>query len=124
MYLSPRAKRLLDDMELSHRALIEWAKADESGRRGFRAVYEAFEAGMAEIGEDQLIQSPSAEEWSMAEVAEHVAEHDRKYLELDHHGLSHYVEHGLEHALQLWQLRATLIGASATPPADDRGPAT
>ena len=46
----------------------------------------------------------------MAEVAEHVAEHDRKYMELDRHGLGHYVEHGLEHALQLWRLRASLIG--------------
>ena len=116
MYLSPRAKRLLDDIEQSHRALIEWAKADEGGRRGFRAVYEAFEAGMVDLNEDQLIQAPSAEEWSIAEGAEHVAEHDRKYLELDRHGLGPYVEHGLEHALQLLQLRATLVGGSPAQP--------
>ena len=120
MYLSPRAKRMLDDIEQSHRALIDWAKADEAGRRGFRAVYEAFEAGMVDIDEHQLILAPSAEEWSMAEVAEHVAEHDRKYLELDQHGLGHYVEHGLEHALQLWQLRATLVDGS-TPKSDSDG---
>jgi hypothetical protein len=114
MYLSPRAKRLLDDIEQSHRALIDWATADDRVRRGFRAVYEAFEAGMVDISEDQLIEAPSAEEWSMAEMVEHVAEHDRKYLELDRHGVNHYVEHGLEHALQLWQLRSTLLGADAT----------
>lgn len=42
----------------------------------------------------------------MAEVVEHVAEHDRAYLELERLGAEHYVEHGLEHALQLWKLRA------------------
>ena len=110
MYLSPRAERLLKDIEQSHIALIDWAKADDAARHGFRAVYEAFVAGMAELSEDQLILAPAAEEWSMAEVAEHVAEHDRKYMELDRHGVGHYVEHGLEHALQLWRLRATLLG--------------
>jgi hypothetical protein len=44
-------------------------------------------------------------------VAEHVAEHDRKYMELERHGVGHYVEHGLEHALQLWRLRSGLLGA-------------
>jgi hypothetical protein len=123
MYLSPRAKRLLDDIEQSHRALIGWAKAEESTRRGFRAVYEAFEAGMVDISEDQLIEAPSAEEWSIAEVAEHVAEHDRKYLELDRHGVGHYVEHGLEHALQLWQLRSTLLGTAEIQPGPGGRPA-
>src|SRR5262245_21147074 len=75
MYLSPRAARLLADVEQSHLALIEWTKADESARHGFRAVYEAFSAGMADMTEDELIAAPAAEEWSMAEVAEHVAEH-------------------------------------------------
>ena len=114
MYLSPRAHRLLTDIEQSHRALIDWASADESARRGFRAIYEALEAGMVDLNEDQLIAAPSLEEWSMAEIAEHVAEHDRKYLELDQYGVRHYVEHGLEHALQLWQLRATLLGDAPT----------
>ena len=120
MYLSPRAQRLLADVEQAHIALIEWAKADDSARHGFRAVYEAFVAGMAEVSEGQLIAAPTAEEWSMAEVAEHVAEHDRKYMELDRHGLGHYVEHGLEYALQLWRLRATLIDSGTEPgsPAD------
>ena len=115
MYLSPRAERLLKDIEQSHLALIDWSKADDTARHGFRSIYEAFVAGMAELNEDQLIQAPTAEEWSMAEVAEHVAEHDRKYIELDRHGVGHYVEHGLEHALQLWRLRATLLGQPAGP---------
>lgn len=111
MYVSPRAERLLADIEESHRALIEWADADDTARHGFRAVYEAIQAGMAEVAEDDLIRAPTAEEWSMAEVAEHVAEHDRKYMELAPHGIEHYVEHGLEHALQLWRLRAALVSA-------------
>jgi hypothetical protein len=115
MYLSPRAQRLLADIEASHTALIAWAKANEAARHGFRAVYEAFFAGMAETSEDDLILAPAAEEWSMAEVAEHVAEHDRKYMELDQHGVGHYVEHGLEHALQLWKLRASLHPGDARP---------
>jgi hypothetical protein len=110
MYLSPRGQRLLADIEQAHVALIEWSKAGDAVRHGFRSVYEAFNAGMAEVTEDQLIEAPSAEEWSMAEVAEHVAEHDRKYMELEHHGIDHYVEHGLEHALQLWQLRTRFLG--------------
>ena len=122
MYLSPRAQRLLADVEQAHTALIEWSKADESARHGFRAVYEALLAGMSEVTEDQVIAAPSAEEWSMAEVVEHVAEHDRKYMELERHGVTHYVEHGLEHALQLWRLRATHLAppaAESSPPATD-----
>ena len=113
MYVSPRAQRLLADIEASHLALIDCAKADEPARHGFRAIYEAMQAGMAEVSEDDLIQAPTAEEWSMAEVAEHVAEHDRKYMELERHGIAHYVEHGLEHALQLWRLRATFAKSGA-----------
>ena len=41
----------------------------------------------------------------MAEVVEHVAEHDRQYVELLGQGLRHYIEHGLEHAIQLWHMR-------------------
>ena len=117
MYLSPRAARLLADIEASHKALIEWCNADDTARHGFRAIYEAFQAGMSELSEDQLILAPAAEEWSMAEVAEHIAEHDRKYMELDRHGIAHYVEHGLEHALQLWRLRTALLGGGK----DERG---
>lgn len=122
MYISPRAARLLSDIEQAHRALIEWSGADESTRRGFRAIYEAFESGVSELTEDDVIAAPSAEEWSMAEVAEHVAEHDRKYMELEPHGISHYVEHGLEHAHALWKMRsARLVGRDRTGPAAPSG---
>jgi hypothetical protein len=99
------ASRLLADVEASHKALLEHANAEQPIRHGFRAVYEALSAALAEVSDDQLVASPAADEWSMAEVVEHVAEHDRKYLELERRDISHYVEHGLEHALQLWGLR-------------------
>ena len=105
MLLTPMASRLLADMEASHRALLEQTDPDQPVRHGFRAVYEAISAALADITEDQLVAAPSADEWSMAEVVEHVAEHDRKYVEIQQRGVSHYVEHGLEHALQLWKLR-------------------
>lgn len=105
MYLSPMAARLLEDVERAHRALIEQTDASEPQRHGFRAVYEAISASLAELQEPDLTRSPSTEEWSMAEVVEHVAEHDRKYIELKGQGLDHYVEHGLEHAIQLWRMR-------------------
>ena len=105
MYISPMAARLLADLEASHRALIGQSAAGEPERHGFRAVYQAVEAAVAEVTEQHLVRAPSAEEWSMAEVMEHVAEHDRKYIELLGQGLNHYVEHGLEHAMQLWRMR-------------------
>lgn len=105
MSLTPMAARLLADMETSHKALLEQANADLSVRHGFRAVYEAISSALSGVDDDGLIASPSADEWSMAEVVEHVAEHDRKYVELQQRGINHYVEHGLEHALQLWRLR-------------------
>jgi hypothetical protein len=106
MYLAPMAARLLVDLESAHRALIEQAGAGEPQRHGFRAIYEAVSAALADMHEDELTRSPSPEEWSMAEVVEHVAEHDRKYVELRGQGLDHYVEHGLEHAMQLWRVRS------------------
>lgn len=106
MYLSPRAARLLQDLEDSHRALMAEAGADDVMRRGFRAVYDAFAAAMAGLNEDRLLVAPAPGEWSMAQVLEHVAEHDRKFRELQERGLVHYVEHGLEHARQAWLLRA------------------
>ena len=106
MYLSPMASRLLADVERAHRALIEQTQAGEAQRHGFRAIYEAISAALADLQEPDLTRSPSPEEWSMAEVVEHVAEHDRKYMELKGQGLDHYVEHGLEHASQLWRMRA------------------
>lgn len=105
MYLSPMAARFLRDVEEAQRALIEYVKAGEPERRGFRAVYEALAAALGELNEDTLACAPSPEEWSMAEVVEHVAEHDRKYIELSGQGIDHYVAHGLEHAMHLWRLR-------------------
>jgi hypothetical protein len=107
MSLAPTAQRLLAGIEASHRALIERTQAGEAERRGFRAIYDALEAGMSSVSEVDLLRSPSEEEWSMAEVVEHVAEHDRNYTELVGQGLRHYLEHGLEHAIQLWRLRPT-----------------
>jgi hypothetical protein len=105
MDLSAEAQRLLADLAAAHEALIARAGADEAERRAFRAIYDALEAGMAGVSEEALARSPSPEEWSMAEVVEHVAEHDRKYVELIGQGLRHYIEHGLEHAIQLWHMR-------------------
>jgi hypothetical protein len=114
MLLTPMASRLLADMEGSHKALIEHYHPDQPLRHGFRAVYEAISAALADVADDQLIAAPTADEWSMAEVVEHVAEHDRKFLEVERHGLAHYVEHGLEHALQLWRLRTDHISPQNT----------
>jgi Protein of unknown function (DUF664) len=105
MSLAPTAQRLLTAVQASHQALIERTGAAEAEIRGFRAIYDALEAGMSGLSEIDLLRSPSEEEWSMAEVVEHVAEHDRNYMELVGQGLRHYLEHGLEHAIQLWKLR-------------------
>jgi len=93
------------DLESSHQALIDRTTAGEPERLGFRAIYDAIEAALIGVTEPDLLRAPSPEEWSMAEVVEHVAEHDRKYIELVGQGLRHYLEHGLEHAMQLWRLR-------------------
>jgi hypothetical protein len=105
MSLTPMASRLLADMEASHKALLGESNADLPVRHGFRAVYEAVSAALSGIDDDDLVAAPSVDEWSMAEVVEHLAEHDRKYMELAQLGIEHYVEHGLEHASQLWKLR-------------------
>jgi hypothetical protein len=103
--LAPGARRLLADLAASHEALIERTGATEPERRAFRAIFDAMQAGMSGMSESDLARTPSPEEWSMAEVVEHVAEHDRKYVELVGQGLRHYIEHGLEHAIQLWHMR-------------------
>jgi hypothetical protein len=104
--IAPTAARLLQELEAAHRALSERAAAGEPERRGFSAIYMAMESALAGLSEIELVRSPSPEEWSMAEVVEHVAEHDHKYVELAGQGLHHYVEHGLEHAMQLWRMRS------------------
>ena len=99
------ARRQLDAVRASHTALIAHAGADEAVCSGLRAVLDALTAGLAGLTEDQMLATPTPDEWSIAEVLDHVAEHDGKYDEFRRLGVDHYVEHGLEHALQLWRLR-------------------
>lgn len=101
----PLAERLLAGVRGSHAALIAHTGADAAAQQGLRALHDVLAAGLAGLSEAQILHAPSADEWSMAEVLDHVAEHDRKYDEFHRLGLDHYIEHGLEHALQLWRLR-------------------
>ena len=113
------AERLLRDVRQSHAALVAHTDAGEAARQGLHAVAQALAAGLSGLSEEQILATPSAEEWSMAEVMEHVAEHDRKYVEFERLGIDHYVEHGLEHAVQLWRLRAAPAQTGDTPSSDD-----
>ena len=101
----PMAQRLLAAVRAAQESLIAYTGAGEATCAGLRAVYDAIAAGLADIPEHRLLAAPSPGEWSIAEVLDHVAEHDRKYEEFRRLGVDHYVEHGLEHALQLWRLR-------------------
>lgn len=108
------AERLLAGIRASHEALLAHTAASAAERQALAALYQAFAAGVMGLSEEELLAAPAPEEWSMAEVLEHVAEHDRKFDEYHRLGLGHYVEHGLEHALQLWRLRP-----STPPPGGD-----
>ncbi len=99
------ARRLLDELSVSQRLFLEHAQPVQAVRQGMDAVYRAVLAALDGLDEGQLLWSPSAGEWSMAEVLEHMAEHDRHVAEIERRGAVHYVEHGLEHALQIWALR-------------------
>ncbi len=112
------AERLLIEVRAAHEALIAHAQAAEPVRRGLSAVYEALAAGLSGMTEQQILATPTPDEWSMAEVVEHVAEHDRAYVEFERLGVDHYVEHGIEHALQLWRLRTAADAAGAHHPAE------
>ena len=105
MYLSPEAQRLLEDVRGAQQRLIEHFHASEAHRRGFRAVYEAFESALADQDEAHLI-APVNGEWSPAEVLVHVAEHDQQIEEASRRGIEHMIEHGLEHARSLWLARS------------------
>lgn len=109
---SPLATQLLGEVRQAHADLVARTTAAEPARRGLCALVEALSAGLADLTEDDILATPSPEEWSMAEVMEHIADHDRKYAELERLGLDHYVEHGLEHALQLWRLRPARDGVA------------
>lgn len=113
MALTERAAALTGAVERSHQGLLKRAGGDSATRQGLQAVREAISAAFDDLDDARLSTPPSAEEWSMAEVVEHIAEHDRKYEELVLHGPGHYVEHGLEHALQLWRLRGAARASSA-----------
>ena len=109
MELSAYAAGLLAAIDESQRALVTRSAADQPIQEGLRAVSEALSAGLSGLTDAQIGAVPEIDQWSMAEIAEHVAEHDRRFIELERHGAIHYVEHGLEHALQLWRLRARLL---------------
>jgi hypothetical protein len=112
MELSPIATRLLEQAERAQAQLIERTAAPEPVRHALAAVQAALAAALAGIEEETLLRSPAPDAWCMAEVVEHVAEHDGRFGELEQLGLSHYVEHGLEHALQLWKLRDETLTAA------------
>ncbi|MHB8574332.1 MAG: hypothetical protein ACYDCQ_03280 [Dehalococcoidia bacterium] len=111
--LNPIAVRLLGEIERAQQALIAHAGADDSVRRGLAAAHAAIAAALDGVAEEVLLRSPAPDQWCMAEVAEHVADHDGHLVEVDLHGVTHYVEHGLEHALQLWTLRDAMLNEPA-----------
>ena len=115
MYLSPEAKRLLDDVRRAHERLMTHFHADDAHRRAFRAVYEALESALGDLDDDQLVRSPDGE-WSPAEVLVHLAEHDQGLEEASRRGIEHMIEHGLDHARGLWLLRSPERAAIATDP--------
>ncbi|HZQ35926.1 MAG TPA: DinB family protein [Dehalococcoidia bacterium] len=106
MPLTALASRLLNEVEAAQRALLLRGQAAQPAADGIAGVRLAIGAALLDLSDEQLLASPSPDEWSIAEVVEHLAEHDRSYSELERLGVEHYVEHGLEHALQLWKLRA------------------
>lgn len=114
MYISPEAQRLLDDVKRSHEQLIAHFSAPEPQRRALRAVYEALESALGDIDEHRLAE-PIAGGWSAAQVIVHVAEHDQKIEEATRDGVEHMIQHGLEHARDLWRSRSPGGAAAAGP---------
>lgn len=115
MYLSPEAKRLLDDVRRAHERLMDHLAARDAHRRAFRAVYEALESALGDLDDDQLVRSTGGE-WSPAEVMVHLAEHDQGLEEAARRGIEHMIEHGLEHARGLWLCRSPERAATAPDP--------
>jgi hypothetical protein len=119
MYLSPEAKRLLDDVRLADERLLAHFHAGDAQRRAFRAVYEALESALGDLDDELLVRSIDGE-WSPAEVMVHLAEHDHGVEEADRRGIEHMIEHGLEHARGLWLLRgreSAVVAPDRTSPA-------
>lgn len=104
MYLTPEAKRLLDDVRRAHDRPIAHFGVDDAHRRAFRAVCAALESALGDLDDDGLVHSSDGE-WSPAEVMVHLAEHDQRPEEAARRGPEHMIEHGLEHARGLWLLR-------------------
>jgi hypothetical protein len=118
MYLSPEAKRLLDDVRRAHERLLAHFHASDAHRRAFRAVYEALESALGDLDDDRLVRSRVGE-WSPAEVMVHLAEHDQGLEEASRRGIEHMIEHGLDHARGLWLLRSpenAAVAPEQTPP--------
>lgn len=113
MSLTALASRLLAEFDAAQQALLERGRAEPPAADGLAGLRLAVAAALQDLSDEQLLASPAPDEWSMAEVVEHLAEHDRAYYELERLGVEHYVEHGLEHALQLWKLRAAQRAAAA-----------
>jgi hypothetical protein len=105
----PLAARLLTQVQEAHEALLARMDAGEAERRVLRGLFEVLAYGLAGLSEEHLLARPAPDEWSMAEVLEHIVEHDHRFAELERLGFGHYVEHNLEHGLQLWRLRPTVV---------------
>ena len=103
--LSSLAERLLARIDDARTVLLRHVDAGEAMHRVFDSLQELLVAGVAGLTDAQLVAPPSLDEWSISEVLDHIAEHDSEFAEFDQLGIEHYVEHGLEHALQLWRLR-------------------
>lgn len=104
MYIHPEAQRLLEDLRRAHDQLITHFHCDEAHRRAFRAIYEALESALGDVDEARL-QAPIDGGWSPARVLVHVATHDQQIEEATRQGVEHMIEHGLEHARDLWLAR-------------------
>jgi hypothetical protein len=113
MYLSPEGQRLLDEIRHAHEQLIAHFHADEAHRRAFRAVYEALESSLGDI-DDTRLNAPIDDGWSPARVLVHIAEHDKQIEEASQRGVEHMIEHGLEHARDLWLARTPQGSPAAT----------
>lgn len=107
MYVSPEARRRLEEIREAHEALLAHIATGDAHRHAFRAVYEALESAIADV-EDAELEAPAADGgWSPMRILVHLSEHDRQIEEARELGIEHMIEHGLEHARSLWLTRAT-----------------
>ena len=113
MYVSPEARRRLEDIREAHEALLGHIAAGDAHRHAFRAVYEALESAIADVEDAELDASAADGGWSPMRVLMHLAEHDRQIEEARERGIEHMIEHGLEHARDLWVARAARTGATS-----------